>query len=166
MSMKRPEHDAVVPPRATEVQQNFGSSQDINNMMSKYLRQPAHLRGSIGNPNATRKPMFGDFTNIDYHGMLNTVTQIDQLFAQFPARVRNRFKNRPELLLAFAANPDNVRESVKMGLIVDPEIVAAVQAAERQEAQQLDLEEQARQSGEPAKADPEANPIPPKKGVK
>lgn len=151
-----------VPVGASKTHQSFEKDANINNMAKRHLGHLGNTLANIGNPNATRKPIFGDFSNIDYHGMLNTVTQIDSMFASLPARVRGTFKNRPELLLDFIAKPENVKEAVRLRLIDDPEVIQEVL-----EAEQIDLEQQAAAVGSGLKADPEAQPsyTPPKGGT-
>lgn len=153
-------------------QQNFAQEADINAKMSQYMKGPGRMGLPIGNPMASRKPMFGDFSNIDYHAMLNTVTQIDSMFHRLPARLRGRFRNRPELLLEWVSNPDNRKEAVKMGLIVDADLMDEIKQAE-----QMDIEKESKKAAEAKedaaraevpKADPESQPsyAPPKGGKK
>lgn len=151
-------HAPVQPGSKAKVQQNLRDVVDINQVMARHFAGPGR-RGPVGNPNATAQPRFLDLASGEsFHDMLNRVTQINTMFGRLPARVRNKFQNRPEILMKFCEDPANVKEAVKLGLIDDPEVVEAVRAAE--EAEQLDLEEEAKAAGEKpaAKADPEANP--------
>lgn len=126
--------------------QSFADEADINRKMARHLKGPNRgmMLGAV--PQTPREPRFLDLSSADtYHDMLNKVSQIDTKFQSLPARVRQRFRNNPELLLRFVEDPANAREAVKLGLISDPEVVREVQ-----EAVQMDLEEQARLAGEEA----------------
>lgn len=162
MSIKH-KHAPVQPGSKGTVQQHFAQDADLNRMVSMHTRGAGRFGAPLGNPNATRQPRFLDLSDArSYHEMLNTVTAIDTMFARLPARLRSKHRNRPEILMAWLADPANTAEAVKLGLIDDPEVVQAVR-----EAEQLDLEEQAKKAGEEAenpphkgaaKADPEAQP--------
>lgn len=129
----------------SRTQQHLRDDADINKMSDKLLKQRM-----LGNA-AGRKPFFGVVPSETYHEMMNKVALIDEQFAKLPARMRTRFRNRPEFLLRFLADETNRKEAIKMGLIeVPPDL--------RDDGQQVDLEEEARKAGEPAKADEEAQP--------
>lgn len=130
--------------------QSAAQAADINAMAERHLKGPNRLGPMVGNPlGAPRQPRFMDLSSADsYHDMLNKVSRIDSIFASLPSRLRTRFRNNPELLLRFVEDPANAREAVKLGLISDPDVIQAVREAEREEAIQLDLEEQAKKAGE------------------
>lgn len=104
---------------ASMTQANFAKDTNINTIVSRHMRGPGRSLQNIGQ-GGHRQPMFGDFSEIDYHAMLNQVTQIDNMFRTLPAKVRGRFQNRPELLLNFLADPNNDKEAVKLGLKEPP----------------------------------------------
>lgn len=138
----------------SKVQQSAAQDADLNRMVARHMAGPGRMGLPIGNPAATRQPRFLDLSSADsYHDMLNRVTQIDELFRRLPGRIRNRFQNRPEILMKFCEDPANTKEAVKLGLIDDPEVIQQVLDAE-----QMDLEQQAAKAAEPVKADPEAQP--------
>lgn len=98
-------------------QQHFAEGQNINNMVSRHMR--AGLGRNLSNiaQGGSRQPIFGDFSSIDYHDMLNKVTDIDNVFQTLSPKVRTRFRNNPELLLRFCEDPANYKEAVKLGLM-------------------------------------------------
>jgi len=145
----------------SKVQQHHADSADVTKIVQRHMKLPIAQRSAGIAPHGNRQPIFGDFSGYDYHAMMNKVTQIDQVFMRLPSRVRNRFRNRPELVIQFISDPANAKEALKMGLIHDPEALAALRASEAQ----IDLEDEAKRAGEMPKADPEANPVPTKKGV-
>lgn len=159
MSIKH-KHAPVQPGTKAEVQQHFAKDADLNLMVARHIKGAGRFGAPLGNPNATLKPQFLDLsTSQSYHEMLNTVTRIDQMFMQLPARLRNKHKNRPELLMQWLEDPSNTVEAVQLGLVTDPEVVAAVKQAlheaaakKREKAEQQDLVDKA------VKADEEAQP--------
>lgn len=93
------------------VHPEFQSETDVNNIMRKYMTtgQINHLAGSSG--------VYGDFTEIgDYQEAMNTVIKAQESFETLPSKVRNRFANDPQELINFLKDPDNVEESIKLGL--------------------------------------------------
>lgn len=69
-------------------------------------------------PQRLSPPTYGDFTGInDYQSALNAVINAEDAFMQFPADVRSRFKNDPQSMLEFLADPANRDEAISLGLI-------------------------------------------------
>lgn len=100
-------------------QQNMAKDQDINNMVSRYIKGGA--RGPLGNPTNNAPARFGDFSSIDFHSMLNSVTDVEQQFQSLPSRLRKRFNNQPYNLIRWTENPENREEAIKLGLITPTE---------------------------------------------
>jgi len=150
-------------------QRHFAAQADINTKVAKHLRSvPGANLSNIGQ-GGTRQPIFGDFTRIDYQDMLNKVTDIDQQFQALPGRVRNRFRNRPDQLLAFLEDPKNLKEAVKLGLCKVPDGCSVTPEGDIIENE--DLEKHSKDPNSPSqnplgnnpanqaqKADPEAQP--------
>lgn len=85
---------------------------DINKIMERYEKT-----GYMPVTDDTRKPTFGDFSDIgDFYALTTRVAEINQMFMLLPASVRNRFDNNVQNLLNFMADNKNDEESVKMGL--------------------------------------------------
>lgn len=107
------------PPSGTsKVQQQFASETNINEIMARQK-----TTGYIGNPmpKNPRKPIFGDFTQLDFQRMMNTVTDVQNAFMTLPAKIRSRFQNSPEQIIRFANDPANRKEALKMGLVLPTE---------------------------------------------
>lgn len=119
-------------PSAT--QQHMRDETNINTIVNRYLKT-----GVLGNPNATRRPMFGDFSSVDFMHMQNAIADIGQNFASLPARVRSRFQNDPYQLIRFVENPDNKAEAIKLGILPDD----SPKKPEAPKVEQTDLVEQA-----------------------
>lgn len=90
---------------------------DINNIVEQYV-----TTGTL--PNTGRKafvkryPMFGDFSvGNDFQTAQNTLKAHENAFMELPSRLRERFRNDPQNLIHFLANPANFEEAVKLGLM-------------------------------------------------
>lgn len=76
--------------------------------------------GITGNKQSGRRPIYGDFTSVDYMHMQNSIADIDQQFASLPARLRARFDNDPYQVVRFVEKPENQAEAIKLGLLPAP----------------------------------------------
>lgn len=139
-STKRERHISV-PVGESLTQQSFAKEADINTLVERHLRGPGRFGAPIGNPGASRQPIFGDFNSSDYHSMCNRVLDVQNQFRTLPARVRARFNNDAYQLIRFVENPENYKESVKLGLVLDEDLqvkiddeVAAAKAADAEAA--------------------------------
>lgn len=140
-------------------QQQFKEESDINTITSRYLKT-----GVLGNPNATRLPMFGDYSSVDFLHMQNTIADMEQQFRSLPSRVRGRFDNSPYQLVRFVENPQNYDECVRLGLL--PGVPKPVEDPNQVKMPLSPRPEQAGAAASAAaKADPEAQPPPPRRGV-
>jgi len=100
----------------TPCHQSFAKDADINNIMAKYA-----VSGVLVDPlnvDSGRKPRFGDFSDlVDYPTMVSRINQAQADFMTLPSDVRAKFSNYVEECLNFIAEPSNVREAVKLGLL-------------------------------------------------
>lgn len=137
-------------------QQHYAKDVDVNTIVNRHMRGGfGRSLANIGNPGVPRQPIFGDFTSIDYQEMLNKVTDIDNIFRRLPAKVRSRFRNDPTQVIRFCEDPANMKEAVKLGLMVLPEGQVMTETGEIVE--QTDIQKEAQKASEVVKADPEAN---------
>lgn len=157
----RRERKPLTLPTESKVQHGMAAAQDVNAMVDRYLKGGPNA--VLGNPAATRQPVFGDFTSIDFQDMQNAVVDIESNFRRLPARMRSRFDNSPYQLLRFVENPENLAESIKLGLILDP--AADMADPFEKDPNQQDLVETAANAdskaevpSEPLTEDDEANP--------
>lgn len=90
-------------------------TQDINNMAKRAFRN--RLKGDMDG----REPIFGVVSALSYHEQMNMVLDIQNRFNRLPPRVRRQFKNDPYQALKFIEEPANLREAVKLGLVIDEE---------------------------------------------
>jgi len=106
----------------SKTQQNFKEGADINRIASRHLGGGtfANPLGNmpLGNPNATRKLVFGDFSNAeDFHTMSNRVIDARSQFQALPGRLRSRFNNDPYQLMRWLEDPKNEPLAKKYGLL-------------------------------------------------
>jgi len=94
--------------------QSFKDECDINQVMERH-RKTGIIRQT------TQRPMYGDFSNVgDYQEALNIKLVADQMFAELPSKVRNRFENNPQLFLTFCEDPANEAEAIELGIAAKP----------------------------------------------
>jgi len=129
---------ARIPAGESAAQQNFKNDADINTIVSRYRKT-----GILGNPNATRRPQFGDYTSIDFLEMRNQIASMDQMFASLPARLRSRFQNDPYQLIRWMEDSNNKEEAEKLGLLPKRPETAPPAPAESDKAPKGDLTEEA-----------------------
>ena len=95
-------------------QQQFKDDCDLNLIMKNY-----HEKGVV--PDLVRSnPSYRDFSTVtDFMDAMNTVVKAQEQFDALPAEVRSRFSNDPALFLAFATDPKNLPEMVKLGFATE-----------------------------------------------
>jgi len=91
---------------------------DINNILKKYMKT-----GVIDFVNK-RSPQYGDFPAYDLKEAMQVVQQANEMFADMPAALRDRFGNSPENFLEFIQDTKNRQEAEALGLIA-PEKLSA-----------------------------------------
>lgn len=96
----------------SRTKQSFRDECDVNTIMGTWRKtgQVAHL--------AKNPPRYGDFTTADdYLSACNKVLDAQSAFGELPAEIRARMHNSPAELLRFLADPENVEEARKLGLV-------------------------------------------------
>lgn len=83
---------------------------DINNILEKYART-----GLINHVNKY-EGQYADVSAIDYQTMQNQVAQVNSMFAELPAKERQRFNNDPQTFLEFVSQQSNI-DDMKDGVI-------------------------------------------------
>jgi len=104
------------PPAMTK--QEYKEQCDINNIIKSFK-----ITGQIQHISAqASKGVFEDMpSDLDFQTSMNTIIAAQRAFEALPAKIRDRFANSPERFLAFLADPDNLDEAVKLGLVNKPE---------------------------------------------
>lgn len=103
----------------TPVQQHQANDVNINSLMAKYrVSQTMRQRKEA--------PVFADFSNVsDYFDAQLQMQHAEELFMSLPAKVRFQHNNNPGNFLAWAENPDNLPELIKMGVVSPLEDVSS-----------------------------------------
>lgn len=91
--------------------QSFKDECDINRIMDRY-----QVTGVLPENLMVGNPQYVDVTGVEYQEAMLKVADAQSLFNRLPAAIRARFSNNPSAFLAFAENPDNRPELIKMGL--------------------------------------------------
>lgn len=74
-------------------------------------------------PQVVNMPTYGDFSGIfDFQTAMNVITQAKQEFMSLPAKIRTRFNNDPQELVAFFEDPTNKDEAIRLGFINKPQL--------------------------------------------
>lgn len=60
---------------------------------------------------------YGIQQNTEYQDMLNKVIQVENYFAALPSRIRDRFNHSAQNMVDFLADPKNLDEARKLGLV-------------------------------------------------
>ena len=106
--------------------QQFKDEADINHLIDNYTRTGSFYDMRTLMRMKPRQPVFADFTNIpDFEMGQNMIARGTEMFELLPVKIRERFNNSPELLLAFLRDKSNEEEAVKLGLIPAPQPVPA-----------------------------------------
>jgi len=108
-----PRHSVAItfPENSEYTKQEFKNECDINVIMAQY-----QYTGEIPNLN-TVQPVYSDCTGLDYMDHMNKIVEANNLFADLPSKIRNRFNNDPALFLDFVHDENNVPELRNMGLL-------------------------------------------------
>ena len=99
---------------------------DVNTIVERYRTTGVLTHVS------RKAPIFADVSNVqDYLTSWNMIKQAEAEFMALPARVRERFLNDPQQLIAFVKDPANRDEAIELGLVPKPEgYVAPVKSPE------------------------------------
>lgn len=98
-------------PDTGKTDQSQAAACDINNIMSQYERT-----GAISHQ-AAHAGQYGDFSQTnDFQTSQIQLIQAQQAFDAMPANIRKRMGNDPQTFLDFMENPDNLDESIELGL--------------------------------------------------
>lgn len=94
-------------------QQHFKDQYDVRNMFK------AHGGPPPSSPNATKRPIFADFTGPDFLEVMNIAADAQSQFMGLPPAVRKRFGS-PYNIVRFCEDPRNREEAIKLGFFQAP----------------------------------------------
>lgn len=114
------------PPNSDYTKQEFKNECDINIIMAQY-----QYTGEIPNLNA-HPGVYQDCTGLDYMEHMNKIVEANNLFAEMPSKIRNRFNNDPAAFLDFVNDENNIPEMRTLGLLkpIDPIVIPPAESAE------------------------------------
>lgn len=108
LDFTKPDEDGVIPESLT--QQHFTDECDVNRIVRSHSFQPADLS----------MLQFADVSEfVGYTEALAIVQKANDSFAALDAEIRKRFDNNPANMVNFLADPENVQEAIKLGLMVE-----------------------------------------------
>jgi len=97
-------------PAGNRVRPEFRDAADVNQIVSRY-----RVTGFL--PQVPVKPIYGDFSSVgDYQQALAKVARAEAAFMALPSWLRSKCGNDPERFLAWALDPANAAELVKLGV--------------------------------------------------
>lgn len=97
----------------SRTKQSFRDQVNINKILARNRRSGMidHVSG--------KTPFYGDVSSIgSYQESLNVVKQAQDLFMGMSSDVRSRFENDPTKMIKFLADPKNLDEAIKLGMVV------------------------------------------------
>jgi len=95
----------------TPVEQQHRAQVNINTIMRKL-----HAQGTL--PPFQTGATYGDFSNAeDYQSCQERILKARSDFMCLPSELRTRFENKPENLIRFLEDPENLAECRELGLI-------------------------------------------------
>lgn len=90
-------------------------SLDVETDMNKIIEKAQ--RGVPVNV-STREPFYGDVSQIpDYQGAMNVIIKVEKDFNSLSSKIRERFDNDPQKMLAFLMDPKNEDEARSLGML-------------------------------------------------
>jgi len=99
---------------------------DINLMMARYQATGVMPSGMLP---GQREAAFGDFSEgFDYMEAQSRILKAQEAFQSLPSRVRERFGD-PSEIIEFLADPGNLEEAIKLGLVEKPAGAAPAEPA-------------------------------------
>lgn len=105
----------------SKTQQQFKDEADINHLVDNFTRTGSFYDMRTLMRAKPRQPVFADFTQLpDFEEGQNLIARGSEAFQSLPVKLRERFNNSVELLLAFLRDSKNEKEAVELGLIPAP----------------------------------------------
>ncbi|QCQ84880.1 internal scaffolding protein [Blackfly microvirus SF02] len=100
-----------VPQGESMTRQEFKDDCDVNVILERITKtgQMPTFQSKTGT--------YGDFTEVgDYQSAIDTVMKADKMFNEIPASLRLKFENDPQKLITYLDDPNNIEESINLGL--------------------------------------------------
>lgn len=111
--------ELVFPPESEYTDQSFKEECDINTIMLRYQSTGEMPRID------ERDPQWLDVTGMDFQAHMDFILEANEMFAELPSAIRDRFGNDPAAFLDFTSDESNREEMARMGLLT-PEATEAI----------------------------------------
>lgn len=99
----------------SHTKQHLKDKTDVNQIMERYQRT-----GLLNEVNEMRA-VYADVSDIGtYQDAMEFVSGVMDEFMDLPSKIRDRFKNDPQALVAFLSNPEHREEAIELGLVERP----------------------------------------------
>ncbi|WNK13564.1 MAG: internal scaffolding protein [Microvirus sp.] len=95
----------------SRTKQSFRDECDVNQIMARYLQT------GVLDFQQQYEPQYGDVPSDDFQASMEKVAHARQMFADMPAKLRDRFNNDPGRFLAFVQDDANLPEARLLGLV-------------------------------------------------
>lgn len=120
----------------SRTQQHYRDGTRIDNVLKRYQTQGVNPN-DVGLFRAhVNQQEFGIAdTTYDYQTQLNKIVEIKAKFNRLPSGIREKFRNDPARMLAFMADPKNLKASIEMGLLPGAEKLE--EASKKLEAEKI-----------------------------
>lgn len=120
----------------TLTEQHHKDDCDINKILDRYARVGAGALEGV----AIRNGQYLDVTGapMSAHEMYTRTAEMRQNFELLPAKTREFFRNSPENMYDWLADPANADQAVEMGLLRESDIIRRPKAEEGRDSSLLD----------------------------
>lgn len=108
----RPRVDPGIEEGQEGAQQQFKDECDVNRIMARFEKT------GMAEWLNKHEGQYLDCTGFDFAAAMNVVAVASEMFADLPAKVRDRFKNDPQQFYDFVHNPHSKAELEELGLTV------------------------------------------------
>jgi phage internal scaffolding protein len=104
-----------IDPAEDQTQQHFERETNINSIVSRYQKTGVLPTALI------REVQFGE-VGPDLVQSLNKIKEAKEQFQTLPAKIREEFKNDPDVFMAFLADPHNFEKAKSLGIVEEKKI--------------------------------------------
>lgn len=103
---------ALIRKKNSKVQQQFKDQCDVNHIIAKYIKT-----GELVHQTSMQLRYGDQASAADYLMSMQKIVNATEAFNSLNPKIRERFSNKPENMLAFLEDNSNYDEAVKLGLV-------------------------------------------------
>jgi phage internal scaffolding protein len=104
-----------IDPAEDQTQQHFERETNINSIVNRYQKTGVLPTALI------REVQFGE-VGPDLVQSLNKIKAAKEQFMQMPAKIREEFRNDPDVFMRFLADPHNYSKAVELGIVEERKV--------------------------------------------